>query len=282
MTIGSLYDGNNVVVGQAAVFIAPVNTALPGFLGVNLADPFDPTPFTSYTLTAPSTSTFTLTVAGQVTSSLSNASTGAAVLAALQALSTVGVTGVISVTPSSNPGPFTIVLDEELAGTMTLQVTTGAPTLTGGLWTPVGATDQGWKYGTNKSTQSITIEEQSPPVSQAITSQNVTIEGALSEDISRTLALAYNGFLTAVAPAVGNPGYDQIVLTDTVLYYAVCMVTSHFNGMPRFIYAPKWSQLSNVSTDFRRAAGKRMYPVSFESLCKPSQVQVINFTSPHS
>lgn len=286
MTIGALYDANNIVVGQAAVLIAPVNTPLPDFATLNMADPFDPTGYVAYTLTAPATSTFTLTIGGVLTSALSNTSTGAAILAAIQALPAVAAVAAVggsipTVTPSTNPGPFTIVLPEELDDTMTLQVTTGTPTLTGGLWTPVGATDQGWKFNTNKSTTQISIEEQSTPVSQAISSQNVTIEGSLSEDISRTLAIAWNAFLTQTAQTSLEPAYDTLSLTDTVLYYAVAMVTNHYNGFPRVTYAPKWAQLSNVSTDFRRAAGKRMYPVSFETLCKPAQIQTFNFTHLH-
>lgn len=56
------------------------------------------------------------------------------------------------------------------------------------------------------------------------------------------------------------------------------LVTSNADDFPRWIYAPKWSQLSETSTSFRRAADKRMYPVAFQTLCKPSQIQVIEFT----
>lgn len=287
MAIGQLYDANNVVVGQAALFVAPSFTALPNLLNANLADPFDPAPFLSYTLTVPASSTFTLTINGAATTSLSNASTGAQVQAALEALAPVVAAyangaATIVVTPQTNPGPFTILLPEELANSMTLQVTTGSPTLTGGLWTAVGATDQGWKFNTNKSTSAINIEEQSPPVDETMQSQAVSIEGALSEDISRTLGIAWNALVSVVAPAVGNPGYENVVLTDTVLKYAVCLVTQHVNGMPRWIYVPKNSQLSNVSTEFRRANAKRMYAVQFNSLCQPGQIRTINFTAPHS
>jgi hypothetical protein len=282
MTIGNLYDANNVVVGQAAAFIAASGTPLPAFDKANLADPFDPTPFVSYTLTVSPTSTWTLSYGGQATSSLADTSTSAEIETALAALSTVGA-GNVTVTGTTG-GPYTVLFDEQVSGkTFTATMTTGTvPTISGGLWTAVGATDQGWKFGTNKSTQAITIEEQSTPVSQAITSQNVTIEGALSEDISRTLALAWNAYVTSTAAAAGVPGYDEVTLTDDVLYYAVCLVSSNDKGYPKWTYAPKWSQLSNASTDFRRAAGKHMYPVIFETLCKPSQITTVNFQAPGS
>lgn len=41
MTIGDLYDANNVVVGQAAVFYGNSGTALPALSGWNTADPFN-------------------------------------------------------------------------------------------------------------------------------------------------------------------------------------------------------------------------------------------------
>lgn len=285
--IGDLYDANNVVVGQAAVLIAPAFTPLPSLLTANLADPFDPTPFTSYTLTVAATSTYTLTIGGAVTTSLATASTGVQIAAAINGLAPVAAlinagSNPATVTPATSGGPYTIVLPEELDQGLTVQMLTGTVTLTGGLWTPVGATDQGWKYGTSKSVQTIDIEEQSTPVSMAINTQSVTYDGALSEDISRTLALAFNATMSVVAPATLTPGYDNLVLTDTVLYYAVCLVAQHYNGMPRWQYAPKCSQLSSTSVDFRRANAKRMYPVQFATLCKPSQIRTINFTAPHS
>ena len=277
MTIGTLYDANNVIVGQAALFVAASGTALPDVSLANLADPFDPAPFMSYSATVAASSSYTLSYGGQATSTLTDTSTAAAIETALAALSTVG-TGNVTVTGTGTA--YTVLFDEQVAGqTLTATATTGTATLTGGLWTPVGATDQGWKFGTNKNTQDTTIEEQSTPVGQSITTQNVTFQGALSEDISRTLALAWNAYLTKVAAATGKPGYDQLALTDDVLTYAVCLITNHVNGMPRWIYAPKCSQLSQSSTDFRRAAGKRMYPVTFTTLCKPSEIVTLNFTT---
>ena len=277
--IGDLYDANDVIVGQAAVLFAPNGTALPSFLTINQTDPFDNTPWTAQTLTAPATSTFTLTdTRGNKTSSLSDTSTGAQIATALNALND-GATW--TVTPTANPGPFTITASEPDVAPLTLQVTTGSPTLTGGLWVPTGATDQGWKFATNKTTNDISIEEQSTPVGQTISAQKVLLEGSLSEDLTRTLALAYNATVTQTAAAAGNPGYDTVTLTDTVLYYAVALITNHYNGRPRIIYAPKWTQLANTDTTFRRAAAKRMYPVSFATVCKPSQIEVVNFTADH-
>lgn len=193
--IGDLYNADNVVVGQAAVFFGAKGVALPALTGFNTADPFDPA--------------------------------------------------------------FWVAPD----------------------WSPAGATDQGWQFGANKSTQSITIEEQSTPVGTTITSQSVTLAGALSEDITRTLNLALNALSEATAAAAGTPGFDNITLSDDPIEYAVGMVTVNAEGFGRIIYAPAWTQLANASVTFRRAADKRTYPVQFETVCKTSDIRIVNFTA---
>lgn len=193
--IGDLYDANNVVVGQAAVFFAVGNTALPDLGGFNTADPFDLTFWTSP------------------------------------------------------------------------------------LWTPCGATDQGWQFGANKNTQTINIEEQSTPVATTITSQAVSISGSLSEDVTPTLTLALNATSAATAAATGMPGHDTITLSDNPIEYAVGMVTVNAEGFGRIIYAPAWTQLSNATVSFRRASDKRSYPVQFDTVCKTSDIQIVNFTA---
>jgi hypothetical protein len=145
-----------------------------------------------------------------------------------------------------------------------------------------GATDQGWKFATNKSTTTIAIEEQSTPVATTISSQAITLEGSLSEDVSATLALAYNATVATTAPGVSAGGYDQLTLEDVPIYYAAALLTNSAEGFVRWIYAPKWTQLSNASTDFRRSSAKRMYPVTFSTVCAPSDIIIINFTADHS
>lgn len=202
MTIGQLYNANNVVVGQAAVFFAPKDTALPALTAWDTTDPFK----SSFWPTTPPTAA----------------------------------------------------------------------------WTPCGATDQGWTFGADKSTQTVTIEEQSTPVATTMTSQSVSIAGSLSEDITKTLALALNATSASTAAGATSPGYDTLTLSDTPILYAVAMVTVNAEGFGRIIYAPRWTQLNNVSAAFRRAADKRMYAVQFSTVCQTSAIQVINFTAAHS
>jgi len=146
-------------------------------------------------------------------------------------------------------------------------------------WTPCGATDQGWTFGADKSTQQIQIEEQSTPVKTTLTTQSISIAGSLSEDVTRTLALALNGTSVVTAASASSPGYDTVHLQDEVIEYAVAMVTVNSQGFGRIIYAPRWSQLNNVSAAFRRAADKRMYAVQFSTTCDIEDIEIINFTA---
>lgn len=287
MAIGDLYSAANVVTGQAAVFVAPGNTPLPALAGFNTNDPFDITMWMSYLLNTGSVTTFTLTFTRRGATATTSAITVAGVTAnaiqtALGGLSTVG--GVSNVAVSGTSPTWAITLDEVLQdGVLTMTPTGGAgSSFTGPLWAATGATEQGWQLGADKSTQTINIEEQSTPVGTTISSQSVTIQGNLSEDISRTLTLALNATVSKVAPTVTVGGYDLVTLSDSVIQYAVAMVTSNAEGKGRIVYAPAWTSLSGVSASFRRAAGQRLYGVTFSTVCDTSKIQIYNFTSDHS
>lgn len=288
MTIGDLYNANNVVTGQAAVFVAPSGTPLIDLTKFNTADPFDGTAWYNYTINLGSITSFTVTFARRGATATTSSQTVSGLTAAnlqtaIAGLTTVGA-GNVKVSGTTTTGPFFIVLNEGLLdGTLTITPTGGAgSSLVGPVWVPVGATEQGWQLGADKSTQSINIEEQSTQVGTTITSQAVSIQGSLSEDISRVLALTMNATVAKVAPTATIGGYDLIVPTDTVLQYAVGLVTTNAEGYGRIVYAPQWTSLGNVSASFRRAAGQRLYGASFATTCATSQIQILNFTAPHS
>lgn len=285
MSIGQLYNASNVVTGQAAVFVGPANTALPALAGFNTSDPFDPTMWTQYALATGTATSITLTFTRRGTTATTgtltvSGLTAAAVATALAGLSNVGAGNVVVTGTSPN---FSIVFNEALQdGVLTVTPTGGTATLTAPVWKAVGATEQGWQLGADKNTQTINIEEQSTAVGTTITSQAISISGSLSEDISSTLALALNATVSTVAPTVTTGGYDLITPTDTVLTYAVAMVTTNAEGRGRIIYAPAWTSLGNVSAAFRRAAGQRLYAINFATVCATNQIGIYNFTQPHS
>lgn len=287
MAIGDLYNANNVVTGQAAVFVAPNGTPLIDLSKFNTADPFDPTAWTGYTVNVGSITSFTLTFARRGATATTTAQTvtgltAAALQTAIAGLATVGAGNVV-VTGTTTTGPFYIVFDEALQdGVLTMTPTGGAgSSLVGPTWQSVGATEQGWQLGADKSTQTINIEEQSTPVDTTITAQAITLQGSLSEDITKTLALAMNASVSKVAPTATVGGYDLLVPQDTPIYYAVALVTTNAEGYGRIVYAPKWTQLGNISAAFRRAAGQRLYGVNFATVCQTNLIQTLNFTAPH-
>lgn len=148
-----------------------------------------------------------------------------------------------------------------------------------GTWTPCGATDQGWKFSAKKDTTEVNVEEQSTPVATNITKQTVALEGALSEDVSATLALVLNATTTATAAGAGTPGYDSITIQDAPVHYAAVLLTSNDKGFPRWIYIPDCVSLNDAEVSFRRASDKRMYNCVFSSVCNIDLIQVINFTA---
>lgn len=298
--IGDLYDAANVVVGQAAVMVAPKFTALPTFSATvpNMTDPFDPTPWVQVEVSASAaitagTYTLTYTFEGVAYVTIANNWNDPAATVKnniVTALAPIGATTenvfVTGGPPDATATPMFIVLDELMVGgTWTLTptgITGGTLSITQPIWTPVGATDQGWTVAASKTLQDITIEEQSTLVDRLVSTQQFTVTGALSEDISRTLAMVYNMTKATTAPGSTNPGYDTLTLSDIPTQYAVAVITLNALSYPRWLYIPASTCLDNVSTPFRRAAAKRMYSAQFTSVCATSAIQIFEFTHVHS
>lgn len=291
MAIGDLYNANNVVTGQAAVFFAPQQTPLIDLAKFNTADPFDQTAWVGYTLNVGTITSFTITVArrgtlGTATSTSASQTvsglTAAALQTAINAMATVGPGGVV-VTGTTTTGPFFLVFDDALQDAVVTYTPTGGAgsSLVGPTWQTSGATEQGWQLGADKSTQAINIEEQSTPVDTTLTSQAITLQANLSEDISKTLALSLNATMARVAATATVGAYDDLTLQDVPIYYAVAAVMQNAEGKGRILYAPKWTQLGNISAAFRRASGQRLYGASFATVCQTNQIRVLNFTSDH-
>lgn len=298
MPIGALYDAANVVTGQAALFIAPPNTALPDIsltaLVTGTPDPFDITPWTYARLTSSGgaltggtfTITYTFNGVAYTTSALTAATVTAAQIdtALTAALAPLGVGAsdvIVTGGPvSANATPASIMLTEAYVGgawTMTPSTITGGTlAISASLWTPVGATDQGWKLNGNKTSTKIKIEEQSTQVATTIEDQTFSIEGALSEDISRTLQVVYNMTNSYTANSSGHAGYETLTLTDTPLQYAAALVMANQLGFPRWAYIPATTCLANASAAFRRANKNRTYAATFDSVCQTSQIIIEN------
>lgn len=293
MPIAKLYNASNVVVGEAACLIAPAFTPVPNIAKASLTDPFDLTLWDYSTVQASTTvssGTFTLTytlngvaytTASQTATTVTAAALAAAIVTAMAALGVAASDVTVTGGPvSATATPFLISLAESFTGgvwTLTPTTIVGGPlVVTSGLWTPVGATDQGWRYSSAKTTQDIMIEEQTTPVNTTLSSQKFTIEGVLSEDISRTLAVVFNMLNTYTANGSGTAGYETLALSDTIVNYAVALIMSNSLGYARWLYIPSTTCLANVDVTLRRAAAKHMYSAQFNSVCATSLIKIFN------
>lgn len=146
-------------------------------------------------------------------------------------------------------------------------------------WVSAGATSEGFKVNVEASTTQISIEEQSTPVAETVESKSINIEAILAEDTMTTIKYAWGGgVITHTAAASGQPGKDTMALTDDVQYYTATLESKNFSGFARRLYIPKASMTGSGEVSFRRAADKRMYPITLASLCAPSEIQVVDIT----
>lgn len=148
-------------------------------------------------------------------------------------------------------------------------------------WVSAGATNEGFKVNVETSTTQITIEEQSTPVGETVESKAIGIEAVLAESTMESMRYSWGGSdITVTAAGAGQPGKKVMTLTDDIRYYTVCLETRNFNGLARRLYVPKVSITGSGEVSFRRAADKQMFPVRAASLCKPSEIQVVDITAP--
>jgi hypothetical protein len=144
------------------------------------------------------------------------------------------------------------------------------------LWNSIGATNEGFKVNVETSTTQVTIEEQSTPVGETIESKSITIEAALAESTLESMRYSWGG--SAITTVAGPPAKKTMTLTDVQTYYTVTLETRNFAGKARRLYIPKVSITGSGEVSFRRAADKQMFQVRVASLCKPTDIQIVDFT----
>lgn len=148
-------------------------------------------------------------------------------------------------------------------------------------WVSAGATSEGFKVNVQTSTTQITIEEQSTPVGETVESKAISIDAILAESTMQSMRYSWGGTsITHTAAATGIPGKDVMSLTDDITYYTVVLESRNFNSLARRLYIPKVSITGSGEVAFRRAADKQMFPVSVASLCKPSEILIVDITAP--
>lgn len=148
-------------------------------------------------------------------------------------------------------------------------------------WFGTGATHEGFKVNVETSTTTVNIEEQATPVGEAIEGKAINIEAALAEDTVETMQLSWGGgVITTTAKVAGvSPGSKKMSLVDIPKYLTLALDMRNNLGLARRIYIPKVSATGSGDTSFRRAADKRTYPIRFASMCKPTDIQIVDITA---
>lgn len=147
-------------------------------------------------------------------------------------------------------------------------------------WVSAGATNEGFKVNVETSTTQITIEEQSTPVGETVESKAIGIEAVLAEATIDSMKYAWGGgIITTTAAGAGVWGKKSMVISDEPQYYTATLESRNFNGFARRLYIPKASMTGSGEVSFRRAADKQMFPIRLASLCKPSDIEVVDLTA---
>lgn len=141
-------------------------------------------------------------------------------------------------------------------------------------WTNPGGTEDGWRLTGDTSTQSHTIEEQSNPVLTTLESRNLGMAASLAEDTLANMRLAFaGGTITTVSGTV-----KQFTLSDTIDEFMIGLDMKTVGGVCRRIIIPRASGAGTVDVAFRRSSSKRLWPVQFNSLCKPGEIIIKDIT----
>ena len=149
-------------------------------------------------------------------------------------------------------------------------------------WTYIGSTDQGVTLTFNPSMSNLQIEEQVTPVASLVSTATYQVTLALAEETLNNINLAYGagGTLTQTAANLGSnqPAKTVLNLSSNFASLACAILGANSLGYPRIFYIPKVNSAGQVQTAFRRAADKRMYPVTLNALCNLNQIAVIDIT----
>jgi hypothetical protein len=287
--IGSLYDTRGVIVGQAAGFVAPENTPLPG----DSITVFDESVWLSdaFTVGAATAGTVQFTVSGIptkpgtfTTASVAYNATATAVAAAIQAVLPAGYTAFCTLTGGlytfwvSGPGAYKIVIVPAVGTALT----GGALANTLNPWSATGGTEQGWTTSWQPNATNIQIEEQATPVDQQMSSAAFQFSANLAEDTINNWQFATGGSLATQTPTTSLFGKTTLSMASVFTRFAIALETKNSVSMPRRFYAPSAIAVAQVSQAFRRADGARMIPVQFTTVCDITQCQIIEITANHS
>jgi hypothetical protein len=147
-------------------------------------------------------------------------------------------------------------------------------------WVPIGATEEGVKFIFQRQTENVRIEEQMTPVDTPTTEVTIRIECAFAEDKFESIRYAAGGgTITTQAAASGVIGKKTLVLASDLTHYALGLETKNKQGFFRRMLIPDVVSVADISSEYRRAATKRMYAAAFNTLVKPEDITIIEKTA---
>lgn len=145
-------------------------------------------------------------------------------------------------------------------------------------WTAIGATDEGVTLAFSRTTENITIEEQSVPVDVTTTETNFAVNAALAEDTFKTMRIAFGGgTITTVAATPAAPGIQRLKISSELEQFALGLEGKNEFGFWRRILIPVTLSVADAEAQYRRAAAKRMWNVSFRSLTDIENCDIVDY-----
>ena len=149
-------------------------------------------------------------------------------------------------------------------------------------WNYVGSTDQGVTLTFNPSMSNLQVEEQVTPIASLVSTATYQITLSMAEETINNINMAYGNAGTQIQTAANfgtnQPAKTVLNLSSNFKYLAAAVLGTNPQGYPRIFYIPKMQSAGQVQTAFRRAADKRMYPVTLNALCDLSLIQIIDIT----
>lgn len=135
-------------------------------------------------------------------------------------------------------------------------------------WQKMGATEESFQLNSEVNLEQHYIEEQATPVATSKTSQAFSITASLAEDTLQRIAWAWDGTVTTAA------NFDTLVLNTDVKVWAFGLEMQNTLGFARRLFIPRATLASGGATAFRRAASKRLYPLTITAICKPEEITI--------
>jgi hypothetical protein len=142
--------------------------------------------------------------------------------------------------------------------------------LTVSSWTKMGATEESFQLNSEVSLEQHYVEEQATPVATSKTSQAFSITASLAQDTMQNMAWAWDGTITT------SVNSDSLVLNTDVKVWAFGLEMQNELGFARRLFIPRATMTSGGATAFRRAASKRLYPITITAICKPEEILIRN------